>query len=155
MSATHLMVGGAKFQQTVLDWSKQSTRLVLTVFSVALVVIAAFGDKLPAPVRWQLSTTVGRLLLLTLLYMIYLVAGWELALLFTILVALLWSMRPLLRPLSPVAEGFRNMKKTAASGPKWFVETVLEENPVEVIEDRVETRAVQSDSQGGGGRTSR
>lgn len=155
MSATHLMVGGAKFQQTVLDWSKQSTQLILTVFSVALVVIAAFGDKLPAPVRWQLSTTVGRLLLLTLLYIIYILAGWELALLFTIVIALTWSMRPLLRPLSPVAEGFQNVKKSPASGPKWFVESVLEENPVEVVEDRVETLAVQDDSQGARGRTSR
>lgn len=151
MSPTHLMVGGAKFQQAVLDWSKQSTQLGLTVFSVALVVIAAFGDKLPAIVRWQLSTTVGRLLLLILLYIIYILAGWGLALLFTIVVALIWS----LRPLSSNSEGFHNIKRTPATGPKWFVETVLKENPLEVSEDRVETLAVQDDSQGARGRTSR
>lgn len=150
------MVGGAKFQQTVLDWSKQSTQLVLTVFSIALVVIAAFGDKLPAAVRWQLSTTVGRLLLLIILYIIYILAGWELALLFTIVISLIWAVRPLLRPLSlNRGEGFQNIKKTPASGPKWFVETVLKENPLEVVEDRVETLAVQDDSQGARGRTSR
>jgi hypothetical protein len=151
MSPTHLMVGGAKFQQAVLDWSRQSTQLGLTVFSVALVVIAAFGDKLPALVRWQLSTTVGRLLLLILLYIIYILAGWGLALLFTIVVALIWSLRPL--PLN--SEGFQNIKRTPATGPKWFVETVLKENPLEVSEDRVETLAVQDDSQGARGRTSR
>ena len=152
-SANPLMIGGAKFQQTVLDWSKQSNSLFLSVFSVILVVFAIFGDKLPPVVRWQLSTTVGRLFLLILLYLIYVLAGWELALLFTIIIALIWSMRPLLLP--SMKEGFRDMKKTRASRPKWFVETVLEENPLEIVEDRVETLAVQDSGEGMKGKTSR
>lgn len=151
--ANPLMIGGAKFQQTVLDWSKQSNSLFLSVFSVILVVFAIFGDKLPPVVRWQLSTTVGRLFLLILLYLIYVLGGWELALLFTIIIALIWSMRPLLLP--SMKEGFRDMKKTRASRPKWFVETVLEENPLEIVEDRVETLAVQDSSEGMTGKTSR
>jgi predicted membrane protein len=147
------MIGGAKFQQTVLDWSKQSNSLFLSVFSVILVVFAIFGDKLPPVVRWQLSTTVGRLFLLILLYIIYVLGGWELALLFTIIIALIWSMRPLLLP--SMKEGFRDLKKTRASRPKWFVETVLEENPLEIVEDRVETLAVQDSSEGMKGKTSR
>jgi len=147
------MIGGAKFQQTVLDWSKQSNSLFLSVFSVILVVFAIFGDKLPPVVRWQLSTTVGRLFLLILLYIIYVLGGWELALLFTIIIALIWSMRPLLLPLKE--EGFRDLKKTRASRPKWFVETVLEENPLEIVEDRVETLAVQDDNGSMKGKTSR
>jgi predicted membrane protein len=147
------MIGGAKFQQTVLDWSKQSNSLFLSVFSVILVVFAIFGDKLPPVVRWQLSTTVGRLFLLILLYLIYVLGGWELALLFTIIIALIWSMRPLLLP--SMKEGFRNMKKTRVSRPKWFVETVLEENPLEIVEDRVETLAVQDSGDGMKGKTSR
>ena len=150
------MIGGAKFQQTVLDWSKQSNSLFLSVFSVILVVFAIFGDKLPPVVRWQLSTTVGRLFLLILLYIIYVLGGWELALLFTIIIALIWSMRPLLLPLpSFKEEGFRDLKKTRVSRPKWFVETVLEENPLEIVEDRVETLAVQDGSEGMTGKTSR
>jgi len=152
-SANPLMIGGAKFQQTVLDWSKQSNSLFLSVFSVILVVFAIFGDKLPPVVRWQLSTTVGRLFLLILLYLIYVLAGWELALLFTIIIALIWSMRPLLLP--SMKEGFRDMKKTRASRPKWFVETVLEENPLEIVEDRVETLAVQDGGESMKGKTSR
>jgi len=145
------MIGGAKFQQTVIDWSKQSNSLFLSVFSVILVVFAIFGDKLPPVVRWQLSTTVGRLFLLILLYLIYVLGGWELALLFTIIIALIWSMRPLLL----IKEGFRDLKKTRASRPKWFVETVLEENPLEIVEDRVETLAVQDSGDGMKGKTSR
>jgi ABC-type multidrug transport system fused ATPase/permease subunit len=147
------MIGGAKFQQTVLDWSKQSNSLFLSVFSVILVVFAIFGDKLPPVVRWQLSTTVGRLFLLILLYLIYVLGGWELALLFTIIIALIWSMRPLLLP--SMKEGFRNMKKTRASRPKWFVESVLEENPLEIVEDRIETLAVQDGGESMKGKTSR
>lgn len=152
-SANPLMIGGAKFQQTVLDWSKQSNSLFLSVFSVILVVFAIFGDKLPPVVRWQLSTTVGRLFLLILLYLIYVLGGWEFALLFTIIIALIWSMRPLLLP--SMKEGFRNMKKTRVSRPKWFVETVLEENPLEIVEDRIETLAVQDNGDGMKGKTSR
>jgi len=152
-SANPLMIGGAKFQQTVIDWSKQSNSLFLSVFSVILVVFAIFGDKLPPVVRWQLSTTVGRLFLLILLYLIYVLGGWELALLFTIIIALIWSMRPLLLP--SMKEGFRDLKKTRASRPKWFVETVLEENPLEIVEDRVETLAVQDSGDGMKGKTSR
>jgi predicted membrane protein len=147
------MIGGAKFQQTVLDWSKQSNSLFLSVFSVILVVFAIFGDKLPPVVRWQLSTTVGRLFLLILLYLIYVLGGWEFALLFTIIIALIWSMRPLLLP--SMKEGFRDMKKTRVSRPKWFVETVLEENPLEIVEDRVETLAVQDGGESMKGKTSR
>ena len=155
-SANPLMIGGAKFQQTVLDWSKQSNSLFLSVFSVILVVFAIFGDKLPPVVRWQLSTTVGRLFLLILLYIIYVLGGWELALLFTIIIALIWSMRPLLLPQGITsAEGFRDLKKTRASRPKWFVETVLEENPLEIVEDRVETLAVQDGGESMKGKTSR
>lgn len=155
-SANPLMIGGAKFQQTVLDWSKQSNSLFLSVFSVILVVFAIFGDKLPPIVRWQLSTTVGRLFLLILLYIIYVLGGWELALLFTIIIALIWSMRPLLLPLpSFKEEGFQSLKKTRASRPKWFVETVLEENPLEIVEDRIETLAVQDDNGSMKGKTSR
>lgn len=152
-SANPLMIGGAKFQQTVLDWSKQSNSLFLSVFSVILVVFAIFGDKLPPVVRWQLSTTVGRLFLLILLYLIYVLGGWELALLFTIIIALIWSMRPLLLPQAE--EGFQSLKKTRASRPKWFVETVLEENPLEIVEDRIETLPVQDSSEGMTGKTSR
>ena len=103
--------------------------------------------------RWQLSTTVGRLFLLILLYLIYVLGGWEFALLFTIIIALIWSMRPLLLP--SMKEGFRDMKKTRVSRPKWFVETVLEENPLEIVEDRVETLAVQDGGESMKGKTSR
>jgi hypothetical protein len=47
------------------------------------------------------------------------------------------------------------MKETKASPHKWFVEMVLHENPVAVVEDRVKTTAVQDNSAASTTRTSR
>jgi hypothetical protein len=154
------MVGGAKFQQTVLDWSKQSTQLCMTVMTVILVIWITFADKLPVNIRWQLSTTVGRLLLLLLLFIVNMLCGWMMTLLFAVAIALTWAARPMFKPIGvsdepQQEEGFANIKKTKASTHKWFVETVLHENPKKIVEDRVDTMAVQQDGSDVAGRTSR
>jgi hypothetical protein len=150
--ADAVMVGGAKFQKTFLDWSKQSTQLFTTVLIVLLVVWITFANKLPLVTRWQLSSTLGRLLLLLLLYIFYILGGWELAFIFTLAIAITWASKPLLKPLE---EGYSEMKESKAGPHKWFVEMVLHENPVAVVEDRVETASVQDNSAGSSTRTSR
>jgi len=152
--ADAIMVGGAKFQKTFLDWSKQSTQLFMSVLIVVLVVWITFADKLSLVARWQLSSTVGRLLLLLLLYVVYILGGWELAFIFTMAIAITWASKPLLKPLD-VAEGYSEMKESKAGPQKWFVEMVLHENPLAVVEDRVETDAVQDNSAATTTRTSR
>lgn len=152
--ADSLMVGGAKFQKTFLDWSKQSTQLFVSVLVVILVVWITFADKLSLVARWQLSSTVGRLLLLLLLYVFYILGGWELAFVFTLAIAITWASKPLLKPLD-VAEGYSEVKESKAGPHKWFVEMVLHENPVAVVEDRVQTEAVQDNSAASTTRTSR
>lgn len=166
-----LMIGGARFQKAVLDWTKQSNHLYLTVFGVALFVYSLYADKLSPHIRWQLSTTTGRALLLLLLYIVYHVAGWIPAVLFAIGIALTFSNRPLYAPIS-VQEGFLSadsviegktkeeveeekkkgakeegfqdgIKKTKVKGHKWFVEEVLHENPNKIVQDRVQTFPVQ------------
>ena len=136
------MIGGAKFQKNFLEWSKQSTQLFMSVLVVILSVWIIFADKLSLLTRWQLSTTVGRLLLLLLLYMFYVLGGWEVAFIFTIAIALTWASRPLLKPVE-VTEGYSDVKETKAAPHRWFVEKTLHENPVSVVEDRVETAAIQ------------
>jgi hypothetical protein len=137
------MVGGAKFQESVIEWSKKSTNLYTFVFAVLIAVWALYAAKLPALARWQLSSTAGRLLLLLLLYIVYDMCGWTVALIFTIAVALTWAARPL---FVPADEGFANMKTTDASAQKWFVEKVLHQNPKKIVEDRIDTIAVEEDS---------
>jgi hypothetical protein len=152
--ADAVMVGGAKFQKTFLDWSKQSTQLFMSVLIVVLVVWITFADKLSLVTRWQLSSTVGRLLLLLLLYIAYTLGGWEVAFIFTVAIAITWASKPLLKPLD-VAEGYSEMKESKAGPHRWFVEMALHENPVAVVEDRVKTEAVQDNSSGNTTRTSR
>jgi len=175
-SSTPIMVGGAKLQESVLEWSKKSLNLYSTVFLVLLIIFVLFADKLSIEARWQLSTTPGRLLLLLLLYIIHMVCGWQAALLFTIAVALVWAARPVFKPVGvpdivlngsvegfgqmPTAqrlgvEGFNDMKTTGAAKPKWFIEKTLHENPMEIVEDRINTSAVQDNSAVANGRTSR
>jgi len=151
--ADAVMVGGAKFQKTFLDWSKQSTQLFLSVLIVILIVWTTFADKLSLVTRWQLSSTVGRLLLLLLLYVVYILGGWELAFIFTVAIAITWASKPLLKPLD--VEGYSEMKESKAGPQKWFVEMALHENPLAVVEDRVDTEAVQDNSSATTTRTSR
>jgi len=166
------MVGGAKLQDSVLEWSKKSLNLYSTVFMVLLIIFVLFADKLPMEARWQLSTTPGRLLLLLLLYVTNLVCGWHMALLFTIAIALVWAARPVFKPVSIPdvgvegfgqgsnlprlgVEGFNDMKTTSAAKHKWFVEKSLHENPKAIVEDRVTTRAVDENMAVGTRRTSK
>lgn len=164
------MIGGARFQKAVFDWTKQSNHLFLTVFGVALFVYTLYADKLPPHVRWQLSTTFGRALLLLLLYIVYHVTGWIPAILFAIGIAITFSNRPLYAPVTvkegflgadaviegktkeevekeekeKVQEGFQDgIKTTKVKGHKWFIEETLHEHPNKIIQDRVQTFPVQ------------
>jgi hypothetical protein len=150
-----VMVGGAKFQESVIEWSKKSTNLYTFVFAVLIAVWALYAAKLPALARWQLSSTAGRLLLLLLLYIVYSLCGWTVALIFTIAIALTWAARPLFVPANFTSEGFANMKVTKASKDKWFVEKVLHQKPKEIVEDRIDTMAVENDTAKVAGRTSK
>lgn len=149
------MVGGAKFQKDVLDWTKQSSHLYITVASALIFMWAVYSEKLPPAWRWQLSTSIGRVLLLILLYVIYMLAGWLPALLFAIAIAMTWANRPLQKPAG-VKEGFNNTVVTDVGDKKlWFIEKVLSENPQRIVQTHVDTQAVQDDSGKGSTRTSK
>ena len=51
--ADKLMIGGAKFQSTVLEWSRQSNHLFTAVAAVSLALYSLYAEKLPAAWRWQ------------------------------------------------------------------------------------------------------
>lgn len=156
MSSLTSSVGGSQFQSNLYEWSRGSHSLFFSLFAFGLLLLVLFPEKLPIALRWQLSTTAGRALVLLVLYMLIVVAGPIPALLFTIAVSLIWATRPSFKPTS-VPEGFQDMKVSDADEEhKWFVEKVLEENPRGIVEDRVRTYPVQDDSQGStGGKSSR
>lgn len=153
-----VQLGGAKFQQQVLDWTKQSNSLYITVMFSLIFLWAVYSEKLPFQYRWQLNTPIGRLLLLLLLYIVYLLAGWIPALLFAIAIAMTWANRPLYKPvgMKEGIEGFGdNIKVTEADPHMWFVEKALKENPQRIVQDRIQTFAIQEDNTSGTSRTSR
>ena len=163
-SSAHPMLGGSKFQEAVLNWTKQSNHIFLTLFGIILVLWATYAEKLPALWRWQLTTTVGRLLLLFVLYITYYITdSLILSLLLAIAIALTWANRPIYEPsvAHHVAnEGFaagpqQGIKVTPVQGNRWFVEKALRENPSVIVEDRVTTTAIQDDSRNTPGRVSR
>lgn len=128
------------------------TNLFMAVFVSILIVWTCFTDKVSAHVRYQLSSTAGRLLSIAALYAVYNFVGFLPALLFTMAIALTWSNRPLSKPV----EGFlSSIKKTPVEGNRWFVERVMGEYPEEIREDRVDTNSVQDFSMDQNSKTSR
>lgn len=154
-----VQMGGAKFQQQVLAWTQQSNHLYMTVLFVVIFMWAVYSEKIPMQYRWQLNTTLGRLLLLIILHIVFLLGGWIPALLFAIAIAMTWANRPLYKPLeegNSRIEGFGdNIKVTDADPHMWFVEKALKENPQRIVQDRIQTFAVQEDNTAGSSRTSK
>ena len=142
MSSAPLMIGGAKFKQAFFDWAKQSNQLFSVIFASLLLLYATYAEKLPSNWRWQLSSPLGRTLLLLVLYILFEIFGFIPALLFAIAIALTWSNKPLYKPPT-VEEGFNSDVKVSKverdTKHLWFVEKVLNENPRKIVEDRVDT----------------
>ena len=163
MSSENYMIGGSEFQENFMAWIRQNNNLYLAVFSTVFFIWAIYADKLPEGTRWQLSTTIGRMLLIIIMYLVYLIAGWVPAVLVSIAIALTWANRPFRNPnprpqqghFALVKEDFNDVKKTKVTNEKWFVEKILHEEPKMIIEDRVSTGAVQEDSSSGSKRSSR
>jgi hypothetical protein len=126
--------------------------LFVVVLCILLIVWTSFADKVSEKIREQMSSTIGRIASIFLLYLVYRFLGFIPALLFTMGISLTWLHRPLSKPV----EGFlSSIKKTPVQGDHWFVERVLGENPVSITEDRVDTAPVQDNSDAKNSKTSR
>lgn len=149
-------LGGAKFQQSLMEWAKQSFSSFHSIFLIGFIVFAAYANHLPPTFRYQMSSSLGRLFVIVLLVLLYESAGWIPALLFTIGVSIVWFNRPLAQPTHFTTEGFEGGVKTSVNqtGYRWWVERVLHENPRAVQEDRISVGDVQDDSVVGNVRTS-
>ena len=141
-----LTIGGVEFQNYVMEWSKQSRKLLLAIVISVIFIWSIFTEKMHPIFRKQLSSTVGRMLLIFLLYIVEHLLGWIPALLFTIGIAMTWANKPIANP-NEVKEGFQdNIKVTKVNPHKWFIEKVLHENPKQIIQDRITTAPVQEDN---------
>ena len=125
--------------------------LFMGVLGSILILWASFTDKIPAELRYHLSTTAGRLFCIAGLYAVYTFLGFLPAFIYTIAIALTWANRPLTKPV----EGFlANIKKTPINGKPWFSERIVGES-AEIVEDRVDTYSVQDSSSSQNAKTSR
>ena len=140
-----MMKGGASTY--VMDLAKKFSSPIHIYVLLALVMAITFVKKIPGHLRAQAGTTLGRLFLFCLTVAIGELYSWTNGLLMAVLSLLLLSLSPRIS-----AEGFQNGNgnpiaiKVIEDNKKWFVERVLNENPVAIEEDRVKTQAVQDSS---------
>ena len=135
-SAPPVMKGGVR--EIVLDFSKKQMGYVELIAGALLVVGIVFPANIPVQFRKQASTVIGRLLLFVILVIILVYGKWMYGVLFAVFIAILLSTR------SP-KEGFTSefSFNMVNDKKKWWVEKILNENPVAIQDDKVSTNAIQ------------
>lgn len=134
------MKGGVR--EIVVDFSKRQMAFVELVGGILLILGIVFPANIPIEFRKQASTLLGRLLLFCILVIILLYGKWTYGVLFAVFIAILLSTR------SP-KEGFTSefTFNMVNDKKKWWVEQVLNENPVAIQDDKVSTNAVQDNGE--------
>ena len=96
--------------------------------------------QIPASIRMQLNTVLGRALLFCLTLLIADMYSWTYGIMMTLFTILLLA-------VSPRIEGFESGDATdikmVTLKKRWFAEELLGENPAGISEDKVTTAAVQ------------
>lgn len=139
-STSPVMKGGVR--EIVVDFSKRQMAFVELVGGILLILGIVFPANIPIEFRKQASTLLGRLLLFCILVIILLYGKWTYGVLFAVFIAILLSTR------SP-KEGFTSefTFNMVNDKKKWWVEQVLNENPVAIQDDKVSTNAVQDNGE--------
>jgi energy-coupling factor transporter transmembrane protein EcfT len=134
------MKGGVR--EIVVDFSKRQMAFVELVGGILLILGIVFPANIPVQFRKQASTVIGRLLLFVILVIILVYGKWMYGVLFAVFIAVLLSTR------SP-KEGFTSefSFNMVNDKKKWWVEQVLNENPVAIQDDKVSTNAVQDNGE--------
>ena len=144
------MKGGAK--EFVMDIVKKQWSPIEVYILIVLGLGIVFVREIPLKVRRTAESLVGRIVLFGATVLITMKTPWINGVLFVIFSLLLLSMSP------RSSEGFQNSAtsvKLVADKKPWFVEAVLNENPIGIEDDEVKTSAIQdgansSRSTGGG-----
>jgi hypothetical protein len=134
------MIGGVR--NILVDFSKKQSTHAEVLFVILLVLGIVFPGSIPVDIRKQLTTIPGRVLLFAALVALLMYTNWVNGLLFAVFIAVVLS-------IPTEKENFMNEYnvKIVSNNKKWFVEKLLEENPIAIEEDRVETSAVQDDNE--------
>jgi hypothetical protein len=142
-STAPVMVGGAKEQ--MLDILAKYTAPLQYYVGAALVIGIIYVRQIPASIRAQANSFIGRIFIFTLTIVVADLYSWVYGLLMAILAALLIAQAP---RSNEAREGFQagddeEEVYIVDKKRKWFVESALKENPLGITEEKVKTSAVQ------------
>jgi len=131
------MTGGAKVY--TMDIIKKYAAPLNIYIGLALVLGITYVRQIPEVIRGQANTALGRLLLFILVLLIADMYSWTYGLMMTLFTVLLLS-------VSPRIDGFQDGSKDIKfvnQKKRWFIEEVMNENPIGIEEDTVKTAAIQ------------
>lgn len=138
-----VMKGGVREQLGDL-FSRYETHMALLTGTFITIIIVFLG-KIPKEVRNQADSLIGRSLLLTFTVLVTALFGWPLGVLAALMSALLIGAGTINPITKMVDEGFApDMNvRLIPNKRKWFVESVLGENPLLIEDTTVRTSAVE------------
>jgi hypothetical protein len=139
-----VMKGGAKKQ--LIDILQKYAQPLNIYIGILLVLGIVYVGQIPDWITYQANSPLGRLFLFLLTVMIADTYSWIYGLLMALFVVLLIAVAP-----RTLKAGFQNMAgdrgdtevKFVSQKKKWWSETVLQENPVGIEEEKVRTSAIQ------------
>lgn len=147
-----IMKGGAKAY--VIDIANKFSTPIHFYILAVLVLAITFVKKIPVDIRGQAGSVVGRVALFAATVYIGKSYSWLNGLLMAVLTLLLLSVSP----RASSTEGFQPFDdismKMVQDKKKWWVETVLKENPLGIQEETVQTKAIQDNSNSSNSNTS-
>ena len=133
-----IMTGGAK--EHMIDMIKKYTKPLSLYIGLALILGIVYVRQIPAGVRMQGNTILGRILLFSLTLLIADMYSWTYGIMMALFTMLLLA-------VSPRIEGFNSEETTdlkmVTLKKRWLAEELLGEHPAGISEDKVTTAAVQ------------
>lgn len=140
-----ILRGGMK--EILIDFSQKQYANLELVFILLISIGLIFSSNIPSHIRQQLSSTLGRTVLFGTLVGILYYTKWVAGILFALLIAVILSTRSSDEAMSDYSVQLVDNKK------RWFVETVLNENPIAIQDEKVKTQPVQDYEQNTNSRT--
>jgi hypothetical protein len=139
MNTPPIMKGGAK--EYVSDLGHKFKQPISMFTAAAIILTTVFHREIPLDIKHKLTSTIGKIALFFITLYIAVEVSWIHGLLMTLLVSILIATSP-----RKFEEAFADIVQTKLVGDekhRWFVERVLNENPMGVQRDRVLTQAAQ------------
>jgi hypothetical protein len=139
--ANPIMAGGAK--EHIIDIVKKYTKPLSLYIGLSLILGIVYVRQIPANIRIQGGTILGRITLFCLTLFIADMYSWTFGIMMALFAILLLA-------VSPRIEGFNSQNldhttdlKIVTMKKRWFAEELLNENPAGISEDKVTTAAIQ------------